>query len=81
MKANDLLDLIGDVDDGIIEEAEKRKRPAVSRWARWTAAAACLCVVIGGVWFFVRTGGHSAPGGGTGGRSGAGGSGHNEGSV
>ncbi len=81
MKANDLLDLIGNVDDGILEEAEEKKRPAISGWARWAAAAACLCLVIGGVWFFVRTGGHSAPGGGTGGRSGAGGSGHNEGSV
>ena len=82
MKANDLLDLIGNVDDGIVVEAEKRKRPAVSRWARWTAAAACLCaVIVGGVLLFVRTGGNAAPGGGWGGRSGAGGSGHNEGSV
>lgn len=77
MKANDLLDLIGNVDDGILEEAEKKKRPAGSGWVRWTAAAACLCLVIGGFWVFVRTGGHSAPGG----RNGAGGSGHNEGSV
>ena len=27
MKANDLLDMIGNTDDSIIEEAKKRKKP------------------------------------------------------
>ena len=49
MKANDLLDMIGNTDDGIIEEAKKRKKPAVARWTKWVAVAACLCVVILGV--------------------------------
>ena len=47
MKANDLLDMIGNTDDGIIEEAKKRKRPAVARWTKWVAVAACVCLAIG----------------------------------
>ena len=46
MKSNDLLDMIGNVDDGIIVEAKKRKRPAVPGWTKWIAIAACLCVVM-----------------------------------
>ena len=36
MKANDLLDMIGNTDDSIIEEAKKRKRPVIpcSLWFR-----------------------------------------------
>ena len=31
MKVNDLLDMIGNADDGIIEEAKKRKKPAAAK--------------------------------------------------
>ena len=47
MKANDLLDMIGNTDDGIVEEAKKRKKPAVARWTKWVAVAACVCLAIG----------------------------------
>lgn len=46
MKANDLLDMIGNADDGIIEEAKKRKKPVVARWTKWIAVAACLALVV-----------------------------------
>ena len=46
MKANDLLDMIGNADDSIIEEAKKRKKPVMARWIRWVAAAACLALVV-----------------------------------
>ena len=46
MKANDLLDMIGNADDGIVEEAKKRKKPVVARWTRWVAVAACLALVV-----------------------------------
>ena len=46
MKANDLLDMIGNADDGIIEEAKKRKKPVMARWTRWVAVAACLALVV-----------------------------------
>lgn len=67
MKANDLLDLIGDVDDDMISEAGKRKKSVQSRWTGWAAAAACLCAVfLGGVLLIVRMGGNAASGGGSG---------------
>ncbi len=47
MKANDLLDMIGNTDDGIVKEAKKRKKPAVARWTKWVAVAACICLAIG----------------------------------
>lgn len=49
MTANDLLDMIGNVNDSIIEEAKERKKPAVPAWTRWVAAAACLCLVAGAI--------------------------------
>ena len=47
MKANDLLDMIGNTDDSMIEEAKKRKKPAAARWTKWVAVAACVCIAIG----------------------------------
>lgn len=67
MKANDLIDMIGNVDDGLIEEAGKRKKPAFAGWVRWAAAAACLCAAItGGAFYLAGTGGNAAPGGSSG---------------
>lgn len=57
MKANDLLDMIGNTDDSMIEEAKKRKRPVISRWAKWVAAAACLCLIVGGLVAITRPAG------------------------
>ena len=56
MKAYDLLDMIGNVDDGIIAEAKERKRPSIPRWAKWAAAAACLLLVAGGIFVITRPG-------------------------
>ena len=44
MNANDLLDMIGNADDAMIEDAEKRGKRAAPRWMKYAAAAACLCV-------------------------------------
>ena len=52
MKADDLLDLIGDVDDGIIEEAKRRKNTTISKRVKWGTAAACLVVFIMAAGFF-----------------------------
>lgn len=48
MKSENLLDLIGDADDSMIEEAKKKKKTAASRWATWAAIAACFCIAIAG---------------------------------
>lgn len=55
MKANDLLDVIGNVDDSIIAEAEKSRKPSTTRWTKWAVAAACLCLVIGGIFYIANT--------------------------
>jgi hypothetical protein len=68
MKANNLLDIIGNVDDSIIEEAKQRKKAVVPRWIKWIATAACLCLVLGGAFNtlyrfgYFRSGCSSLPG-------------------
>ena len=57
MKSEELLKLLGDVDDRLITEAKehpKRKKP----WLRWAALAACLCLLSVGV---IRLAGDQAP--------------------
>lgn len=51
MKADDLIDMIGDADDSLIAEAKadrnnkSLRERKVPKWIYWTAAAACLCIV------------------------------------
>ena len=49
MKPEQIHDALNYLDDRLIEETEKlrqKKRP--SPWKKWTALAACLCLVIAG---------------------------------
>lgn len=48
MKANDLLDLIGNADDNLITEAKVQKKTKKNAWVKWCAMAACLCLVAVG---------------------------------
>ena len=79
MKNEKLLQAIGKIDDELVYGAvndTKVKKHKMPSWAKWSSAiAACLCVVIGGVFFFTNTGRNPAP------ESSAGGSGHEEGTV
>ena len=79
MKSEKLLQAIGKIDDELVYGAvndTKAKKHKMPSWAKWSSAiAACLCVVIGGVFLFARMGENSAP------RGRAGGSGHDEGCV
>ena len=52
MKTSDLIDIIGNIDDNMIEEA--RKKPAGPKWPVWAAAAACLCLAAGGIFYFAK---------------------------
>lgn len=62
MKAEELLDLIGDADDQQILHAERKMHRPL--WTRWAAIAACLCLVIcGSVWFVQNMGGNAGQGG------------------
>ena len=48
MRAEKLLDLIGQIDCQYINEAEQPSKPNKAHWARWCAFAACLAVCIFG---------------------------------
>ncbi|MBQ1378092.1 MAG: hypothetical protein IIY77_08985 [Lachnospiraceae bacterium] len=56
MKANTILDVINDIDDEMIRHTgDLRERAGRSRsWIRWAAAAACLFLIAGAVWFLAR---------------------------
>lgn len=45
MKSNDLLDIIGNTDDGMIAAAKNHQKRKKNTWAKWVAIAACLCLV------------------------------------
>lgn len=45
MKADDLLDLIGNTDDKMIAEAKTTKKSKINTWVKWGAMAACLCLM------------------------------------
>lgn len=60
MKANDLLDMLGDVDESFIAEAKRPGERLRSQWTRWVAAAACLCLITfaynpGGIMTYAKT--------------------------
>ncbi len=46
MKANDLLDLIGDTDDNLITEAKAQKKTKKNTWIKWVATTACFALVV-----------------------------------
>lgn len=46
MKADDLLDLIGNTDEKMIAEAKNTKKSRKNTWVKWGAMAACLCLVV-----------------------------------
>ena len=51
MKENRILYALGDVDEEYIDEAApSKKRSGRTIWIRWIAAAACLCLIIGGIY-------------------------------
>jgi len=47
MKSHELLELIGEAQDGYVLDAKTCSKRNVPRWAKWTAAAACLCLIAG----------------------------------
>lgn len=82
MKAEDLLELIGDVSEEHVADAvaKNKKRTRFPVWAKWaSAAAACLFVVIGSV--ALLGGGNTAEQEAPTESAGGGGSGHGEGMV
>ena len=49
MKEQQILEVLGTVDEKYIEEAAPGQRsPKPLLWVRWVSLAACLCLVAGG---------------------------------
>lgn len=61
MKSKRIIDALGQVNEIYIEEAAN-VTPALKKrhWARWGALAACLCLVVGGVFLFTNPANSSA---------------------
>ncbi len=54
MRGQELLDYMGGIDARYIEDAAKSPRRKTPVWLRVTAAAACVCLLVGGVWQGMR---------------------------
>lgn len=64
MRKETLYEMLGDVNEKRVEEALTPPRKKTV-WVRWAAAAACLCLVIGGITFWQgRRSFHQPAGGG-----------------
>nr|MBQ6241240.1 hypothetical protein [Lachnospiraceae bacterium] len=57
MKSEKLQDAIGEVKDSFIQDADITAPKNRRVWRKWAAAAACLCLIAGGVAWLVRSGG------------------------
>lgn len=52
MKADKFFEILGDVDENKVAEADRlAAKPARPRWRRWAALAACLALVLAGAVF------------------------------
>lgn len=56
MRGNELLEKMELIDPAYVAAADAPPKKRKTRWLRWGAAAACLCLVIGGIWAAGRRG-------------------------
>ncbi|MBO4831306.1 MAG: hypothetical protein J5569_02395 [Oscillospiraceae bacterium] len=54
MNGYDLIDAVGAIDEKYVAEASAEKKSTGRRWVRWGALAACLCIIVGGVYLATR---------------------------
>ena len=66
MRGHELLQKIELVDPASVAAADAPVKKGTPRWLRWGAMAACLCLVIGGIWAAGRRSGEPQPGPGSG---------------
>lgn len=52
MKSSELLEVIGEAQDDYILDAKTAKKKHTPVWVKWAAMAACLCLIVAGVWRF-----------------------------
>jgi hypothetical protein len=58
MKSQELLEVIGEAQDEYILDARESKQKGTPAWKKWTALAACICLILGAVWIFRPVTGH-----------------------
>ena len=49
MKSKHILDALNGIDYDLVEDALENRGTKRAVWIRWAAAAACVCLVVGGV--------------------------------
>lgn len=66
MKKEELYETFSDISEAHVKEA-RQTRAKKSVWVKWVAAAACLCLIIGGIWSLrpQQDSGHTGASGGT----------------
>lgn len=52
MKSQELLEVIGEAQDEYILDARESKQKGTPAWKKWTALAACICLILGAIWVF-----------------------------
>ncbi len=57
MRSEKLLDAIGEVKDSFIQDADSAVPKKKRAWLNWAAAAACFCLIAGGLVLLTRSGG------------------------
>ena len=68
MRKEEFFEVLGELDDDIVEGAKAPKKEDVSGkdkknvWIKWGAIAACLCLVVGGVFLFNQNIGNNSRG-------------------
>lgn len=64
MRKEDFAEVLGDINENYIKEAETIKKTRKPAWIKWGAMAACLCLVIGSIMVSQNQNLVEAPGGG-----------------
>ena len=54
MRGNELLDKMELIDPAFVEEAERQPVRKNTVWVRWTAMAACFCLIISATWLWSK---------------------------
>lgn len=54
MRGNELLDKMELIDPAFVEEADRQPVKKKVIWVRWTAMAACFCLIAGAAWLWIE---------------------------
>jgi hypothetical protein len=61
MRKEDFVEVLGDINENYVKEAETVKKSRKPAWMKWGAAAACLCLVVVGAVYLLAPGSSGKP--------------------